>query len=126
MRSCPVCGVPLIEITREGQVLDRCTRCGGLYFDRGELAQVVDLWRILRSVRLDEIELATVPVEEVERDLHCPADGSLMEPRDIGNLVIDVCPTCEGIWLDKGELVGLQLAERNLRENLTLYIRLGG
>ncbi len=34
----------------------------------------------------------------------CPRDGSTLMPRESGTVTIDVCPTCEGIWLDKGEL----------------------
>ncbi len=34
----------------------------------------------------------------------CPRDGSALVPQASGTVTIDVCPMCEGIWLDKGEL----------------------
>jgi hypothetical protein len=34
----------------------------------------------------------------------CPRDGSALVPTQSGPVTIDQCPTCEGIWLDKGEL----------------------
>lgn len=41
-----------------------------------------------------------------EAALACPSCGDLLEPKDVGDSVIDVCPTCAGIWVDwfDGEL----------------------
>ena len=41
---------------------------------------------------------------EREQKHHCPVDGKQMNKRVINNVVIDQCPQCAGIWLDKGEL----------------------
>jgi len=37
------------------------------------------------------------------------------------NIIIDVCPKCNGIWLDKGEL-GKLLKDKNLSNYLTKHI----
>lgn len=34
----------------------------------------------------------------------CPRDGATLVSKEFNHVVIDQCPTCEGIWLDKGEL----------------------
>ena len=34
----------------------------------------------------------------------CPVDGAVMEPRYLQGVVVDRCPTCRGVFLDKGEL----------------------
>lgn len=34
----------------------------------------------------------------------CPRDGAALIAKESGTVTIDQCPTCEGIWLDKGEL----------------------
>lgn len=34
----------------------------------------------------------------------CPRDGTPMVSKESNHVTIDQCPTCEGIWLDKGEL----------------------
>ena len=34
----------------------------------------------------------------------CPRDGTPLVVREFNHVVIDQCPSCDGIWLDKGEL----------------------
>jgi len=37
--------------------------------------------------------------------MNCPKDGTLLvSQRYDGGVMIDTCPTCTGVWLDKGEL----------------------
>ncbi len=38
---CPKCGAPLVMIAFRGVELDKCSRCQGVWFDFGELDQVV-------------------------------------------------------------------------------------
>lgn len=49
--------------------------------------------------------------------MNCPKDGTALRERERETteqdlVVIDVCPNCGGIWLDKGELEKLTTAER--------------
>jgi uncharacterized protein len=44
--------------------------------------------------------------------LTCPNDGGGMQEIHRNGVLIDVCPTCRGVWLDRGEL-----------EKLLSYIR---
>jgi Zn-finger nucleic acid-binding protein len=39
--------------------------------------------------------------------LACPGCGEALDPKNVGDAVIDVCPACGGIWVDwfDGELV---------------------
>ncbi|MDB5679442.1 zf-TFIIB domain-containing protein [Sphingomonas bacterium] len=34
----------------------------------------------------------------------CPVDGATLVPMERQGIEIDHCPTCRGIWLDRGEL----------------------
>lgn len=34
----------------------------------------------------------------------CPRDGAGLVEQKLESVSVDVCPTCNGIWLDKGEL----------------------
>ncbi|MFP4028426.1 MAG: zf-TFIIB domain-containing protein [Candidatus Brocadiia bacterium] len=95
---CPHCGEPTLrEIVLEmtGVVLDHCTKCHGIWFDGGELEQVI---------------------EEAEKDLEIPSNAQQTErfcPRCETPLYsfnypetevkVDVCTGCHGMWLDSGE-----------------------
>lgn len=34
----------------------------------------------------------------------CPVDGTTLVMSERQNIEIDYCPTCRGVWLDRGEL----------------------
>ena len=36
--------------------------------------------------------------------MHCPKCGQKLSPEKCGSVEIDVCPSCKGVWLDRGEL----------------------
>ena len=36
--------------------------------------------------------------------MHCPKCGQKLSPEKRGSAEIDVCPSCKGVWLDKGEM----------------------
>jgi hypothetical protein len=38
---CPKCGMEMVEIDFEGIKLDRCSSCLGLYFDEGEVVELI-------------------------------------------------------------------------------------
>ncbi len=36
--------------------------------------------------------------------MQCPVDGATLTMSERGGIEIDYCPTCRGVWLDRGEL----------------------
>ena len=36
--------------------------------------------------------------------MHCPKCGQKLSTEKCGSVEIDFCPSCKGVWLDKGEL----------------------
>ncbi len=36
--------------------------------------------------------------------MNCPIDGATLVLADRNGIEIDHCPTCRGVWLDRGEL----------------------
>ena len=48
--------------------------------------------------------------------LRCPNDGSRLVEVERSNILIDACPECRGVWLDRGELDKILVRERQLVE----------
>lgn len=36
--------------------------------------------------------------------MQCPNDGAILQMSERQGVEIDYCPTCRGVWLDRGEL----------------------
>lgn len=139
--QCPRCSAPLRPIqeqTASGRIeLDYCPRCRGVFFDQGELEAMLHLEGTdafaAQSLLLGEPPPGLVPSPAVrcprgcsalmsERLLPTPrpnflaaalATGRPSERR--GELLIDLCPQCSGIWLDGGELATVADALRDPR-----------
>jgi Zn-finger nucleic acid-binding protein len=75
--------------------LDRCTFCSGLWFDGGELNAV-----------LGKRPAASL-TEDQESSRHCPRCKTAMTPAVVGGLRVEFCKTCNGVFLDDGELTAL-------------------
>ncbi|MBN9632153.1 MAG: zf-TFIIB domain-containing protein [Actinobacteria bacterium] len=47
--------------------------------------------------------------------MKCPVDGETLLLSDRSGIEIDYCPTCRGVWLDRGELD--KIIERSASQN---------
>jgi len=61
--------------------------------------------------RLQKLEVEQQAAAETEKRqrkelhwLHCPKCGQKLTTENYGNVEIDVCPSCRGLWLDANEL----------------------
>jgi Zn-finger nucleic acid-binding protein len=49
--KCPKCGNELAHFSMSGVELDRCTKCGGIWFDPGELDDLLEEhWSVMKEV----------------------------------------------------------------------------
>lgn len=48
----------------------------------------------------------------VREPLRCPNDGSRLVEVERSEILIDACPECRGVWLDRGELDKILVRER--------------
>ena len=46
--------------------------------------------------------------------MRCPSCGSRLVELERSDVLIDACPTCRGIWLDRGELDKILVMERRM------------
>ena len=46
--------------------------------------------------------------------MQCPTDGATLVMSERSGIEIDYCPTCRGVWLDRGELD--KIIERSLSQ----------
>lgn len=122
-RPCPRCKDPLrvlrLEVqTESGEKLevDRCDACHGIFFDPGELEEILEQAETRQqrlSQHVDHQRLGVLIEEETDtRDFQqvayvpCPDCEKLMNRRNFGarsGVIVDQCRD-HGVWLDGGEL----------------------
>lgn len=131
---CPVCLGVTLEKTRVGErgelQLDHCPRCGGVWFDAGEV-------QLLRGIRPETLWASIAPRGEVHRAqchachtpmsradaacptcghsglLDCPICNQPMRTASLGELRLDSCERCKGVWFDHHELESVWRMELN-------------
>lgn len=104
-RNCPVDWVDLVPHTvpvfGPDVKAERCPTCQGIYLDEGEVV------RITGNVALDQL-LTTDLGLDADSQRVCPGCGGVMDAEGAGGVLVDVCLTCKGVWVDHGELEGLK------------------
>ena len=50
-------------------------------------------------------------MSQAHQPMSCPVDGATLVMSERSGIEIDYCPTCRGVWLDRGELD--KIIERN-------------
>ena len=94
-----------------------CPSCKGMWLDKGELEMIEKTTEHDYSDELSRIpdyignayEMAR---QRVSREIICPKCAVTMERREHGycsQIMIDGCPDCGGVWLDKAEITALEL-----------------
>ena len=116
--KCPRDGTTLATVQVLGLELDKCHKCDGIWFDRGELERA-------RDAGVEQLE------EVIEKKYGDPAydegaaEGYMVCPRCGGRLRrqaytyvnpvrVASCQGCHGMWLDDGELNAIIGEKRGL------------
>ena len=125
---CPVCLGVQMEKTRIGSrgelVLDSCRRCGGIWFELGEVQRLARhrpqaLWE--RLPRRDEPfqmqchachapmdrNASTCPACAWRNSIDCPMCDRPMHAEVHDGLRLDLCRACKGVWFDHVELAAI-------------------
>ncbi|MEL7506526.1 MAG: zf-TFIIB domain-containing protein [Cyanobacteria bacterium J06554_1] len=129
--DCPVCtGLPMqkLKITRQHEevflTLDCCHRCGGVWFDEGEvqLSQKIQSPKVrqhisqkLRPWMIHCQNCNTLMDRNLEHcgtcgwhnRINCPVCTKVLERKRHKGLTLDICHSCHGVWFDQTELATL-------------------
>lgn len=122
---CPVCLVQMDKAQVKGRAgvltLDHCSRCGGIWFERGEVQQLAvrqpdALWAEIAPRAETPKPLCHGCQTPLDRDadrcgvcnrantIACPVCDETMKRHSVNGLVLDVCERCQGVWFDHKEL----------------------
>ena len=123
--KCPQCNLKLGQALLAGVEVDYCPSCFGLWFEENELEWAKD--ERDRELRWLDIDLWKDPARfQVSRGRKfCPLDRMPLYEVRYGdsNVRIDACSICHGIWLDRGEFIGIveYLKEKGYEEVMHRY-----
>lgn len=115
--KCPKCNGECEEKILGATIYDRCKNCGGLWFDKNELYQIrneKDWFKIDTTVKGANISTK-------KGDFKCPRCREKLHTikyEHQTSIKIDVCPKCDGIFLDAGELEEIHKASETWIERL--------
>jgi len=109
--ACPECGGKLHEVYAEANygrvlLLDQCHGCGGVWFDKWELSFVTSE----AIKKLEGIDLKNLLAEnpDLKGTGLCPRCSNALviftDPNLPKDALIERCPGCSGLWLNRGEL----------------------
>ena len=102
---CPACPETSLHHLRAGELeIDLCPHCQGLWFDAEELRRSLPDAELARQIaHYAQTSPAGAPIlGSGERD--CPRCRVRLRETPVGQVPVDYCPRCRGIWLDHGEL----------------------
>lgn len=103
--KCPKDGAILQSERLHGVKVDMCGQCKGVWFDRDELRRAKDNTDDdLRWLDFDLFSERDVQTHASDKR-NCPKDKSPMLAKvyDRSKIVTDICPVCNGVWLDRKE-----------------------
>lgn len=99
--KCPRCQSSLgISNTAPDQQTLCCTSCEGIWLGK----KAMEVLRRERGIKI--LDEAGGPWERVawqESPASCPEDGTRLRMFTFRSVEVDMCPTCLGLWLDRGE-----------------------
>jgi Zn-finger nucleic acid-binding protein len=112
--ECPKCQAHMEVVRFEETDVDRCVRCGGLWFDRLEDEE---LRGREGAEAIDSGPAWQAPMHNEQGKVFCPVDGTLMVRLVDGaqpQIWLESCPMCQGTFFDAGEFT--ELKEREVGE----------
>ena len=105
--KCPRDGQALVFVDDGRHLRDRCPGCEGVLLDRSEVVAA------LGSSAGGEVTLAAARLAGLPPGtLACPRDGKTLHRLDHRGIELDLCPECNALWLDAGEMEKVRSLKR--------------
>ncbi|MEH6590032.1 MAG: zf-TFIIB domain-containing protein [Halioglobus sp.] len=108
--KCPKCSSVMMPVEFGTDIkVSRCVGCRGLYCERKMLDSMREEWLV------DTVLDTGSPTEGARYndvlDVDCPGCGAKMDrvqDEEQTHIVLDVCSSCDGVFLDAGELTDIK------------------
>jgi Zn-finger nucleic acid-binding protein len=120
--TCPKCNAAMTAITVGEYEVDRCTDCGGLWFDLREHEHIAESKADVERLDLGDPSKAARWNEQ--REIECPVCHVKMLKLSVPNqlhIKYESCPVCYGAFFDAGELK--DFASHTLAEQVSGFFR---
>jgi Zn-finger nucleic acid-binding protein len=104
--NCPTCSIPLEGGVFGASRFEECPQCAGVWILEQAL-KAIESGSAHNLEQLDSMETPAHPVTPTASERACPACGQTMQRFRFlvtTNIELDRCETCEGLWVDDGEL----------------------
>ncbi len=114
--DCIKCDGRLEKVMIDEVEVDQCNKCSGIWFDLGELRQIVNASDI--DTLKNQVDNNQGHDSRKSTCPRCGGDGNMVQVASLKNkeIHIDTCSVCYGQWLDGGEIE--KLKEQTLSEKL--------
>ena len=108
--KCPACGEALDLYTAFSTEFEGCPKCKGLWLDQDELR------KLKNKVEHGRLRWLNDEIENIEKAIVVPTSRSCAKCSEVkilsvifgkSSIVIDWCPQCHGIWLDREEFASI-------------------
>ena len=113
MKKCPACLDSLTEKIVSGVTVDVClSGCGGIWFDMDEIKEFDEVTEanLEQLIGNDYTEANHKELVKVRRCPCCENQIMVRRSYDIfGEVEVDQCLKCSGLWLDRGELETIRM-----------------
>ena len=90
----------------------KCPDCFGIWASKQaivSLATTKQIHSLLELIESEDLPIMSLP----HGNIRCPVDDTLMHLDVIHNIEIDLCTTCRGVWLDRGEFDSVAFREHS-------------
>ncbi len=110
---CPACKSVMTRTTSHGCPIRYCIECRGVWVSGEVLSKLVQIlsWQVKPAESKKQIPFKTINVtcpHQLQQTKTCPECELAMQPFNYAydsNIILDRCSTCNGVWLDPGELI---------------------